>query len=126
MLHCAEQSSNEEAWSIADFPMVLEIATQHKLACIGGQFQFRGPIGTAEMYWLNADSDEQRWNEDWAAYVVRSNSEVRSRFDSIVSKTDFRKEAMNWEHIRSAMAAGSVADPTNHLFFVAYFKQEPK
>ena len=126
MLQNADRSTNEEAWSISEFPKVLEIATLNKIACIGGQFQFRGPIGIAEMYWLEVNSDQQRWNEDWETYVTRANSEVRSRFDHIVSETDFRKEAMDWEHIRKAMTDGVITDPIHHLVFVAYFQQESK
>ena len=56
MLVTANRESNEEAWRLADFPAVLKRASSHGLACVGGQFQFRGPIGTTEKYWLNADS----------------------------------------------------------------------
>jgi len=117
-------SSGEEGWRISDFPGVLKAATQHRLACIGGQFQFRGPIGTAEMYWLKADSTPRGDKEEWDAYVKRANAEVMTGFEALVQKTDFIKEARDWKHIAEAMDSGRVTDPTQHLYFVAYFKAE--
>src|SRR5512138_1884158 len=99
MLATANRESNEEAWKLSNFPTVLERASFHRLACVGGQFQFRGPIGTAEMYWLNADSTPRRQGEDWDSYVERANSEVLSMFTRVVQQTDFRAEARQWKHI---------------------------
>jgi hypothetical protein len=125
MLNCADRSTNEEAWKIADFPMILDIATANRLACVGGQFQFRGPIGTAEMYWLNADSTQQLPHEEWYQYVERANREVRDAFVRLCSETDFDSEANGWHHIREAMESGLITDPKEHLVFVAYFNHEP-
>jgi len=119
-----EPPSKEEGWRIADFPNVLKSATQHRLACIGGQFQFRGPIGTAEMYWLNVDSSPRGAKEEWIAYVERANAEVMTTFEKLVQKTDFIQEARDWKHIVEAMDSGRISDPTQHLFFVAYFCAE--
>lgn len=126
MLATANRESNEEAWRPADFPAVLERATFHRLACVGGQFQFRGPIGTAEMYWLNADSTLRQQGEDWDVYVARANSEVLSLFTRLVKQTDFRAEARQWKHIIEAIEQGTIADPTEHLYFVAYFSGDPE
>jgi len=125
MLIRADLSSNEEAWKVADFPKILEVATENRLACIGGQFQFGGPIGTAEMYWLNVDSLPQLPQEEWNQYVERANREVRDSFDRICGETDFDAEAMRWDHIRAAVESGNVCDPKEHLFFVGYFNREP-
>jgi len=125
ILNLADRSSNEEAWRIEDVPRVLDLASEYGLACIGGQFQFRGLIGTAEMYWLNADSLPQLPEEDWEPYVERANSEVRESFDRICRETDFDAEAMTWEHIRESLASGVLSDPKEHLYFVAYFSQDP-
>ena len=126
MLATANRESNEEAWRLADFPAVLERALFYRLACIGGQFQFRGPIGTAEMYWLNADSTPRRQGEDWDSYVDRANSEVLSAFTQVVEQTDFRAEARQWKHITEAIERGTISDPMEHLYFVAYFNRNPE
>jgi hypothetical protein len=125
MLTRADRSSNEEAWKVADFPIILDVATANRLACIGGQFQFRGPIGTAEMYWLKADSPPQLPQEEWYQYVERANREVRDAFDRICSETDFDSEASGWDHIRDALESGLITDPKEHLYFVASFNPEP-
>lgn len=125
MLANADRSSNEEAWKLADFAKILDTATENRLACNGGQFQFRGPIGTAEMYWLNADSMQQLPHEDWGQYVERANREVRIAFDKICTETDFDAEAAGWGHILEAIESGKITDPKEHLYFVAYFNREP-
>ena len=125
MLVNADRTSDEAAWALFEFPKVLDTATDKGLACIGGQFQFRGPIGIAEMYWLNADSMQQFPHEDWNQYVERANREVRIAFDKICSVTDFDAEAAKWGHIREAIESGKITDPTEHLYFVAYFSPEP-
>ncbi|MBT4816125.1 MAG: hypothetical protein HN742_23725 [Lentisphaerae bacterium] len=124
MLECADRSTNEEAWRIGDFAEILDRATENGLVCVGGQFQFRGPIGIAEMYWLNADSSPRRENETWQEYVLRANAEVRSAFDRLVAETDFGAEARGWSHIQKALATGTIGDPKDHLYFVAYFGDE--
>jgi len=126
MLATANRESNEEAWRLADFPAVLKRASFHRLACVGGQFQFRGPIGTAEMYWLNADSAPRRQGEDWDTYVGRANSEVLSAFTQVVEQTDFQAEARQWKHLTEAIERGTMSDPTEHLYFVAYFNRNPE
>lgn len=126
MLANANRESDEEAWRLADFPSVLVRASGHRLACIGGQFQFRGPIGIAELYWLNSDSTPRRQGEDWDSYVDRANSEVLSVFRRVVEQTDFRAEARQWKHITEAVERGVLSDPTRHLYFVAYFNRNPE
>jgi hypothetical protein len=116
-----EPPSTEEGWRVTDFPAVMALATGHELACIGGQFQFRGSIGIAEMYWLNADSLPRTEEEDWSAYVKRANAEVLNAFDTLLQKTDFIGEASKWRHIVEAMDSGQVSDPMDYLYFVAYF-----
>lgn len=125
MLVNADRTSDGAAWALFDFPKVLDTATDNRLACTGGQFQFRGPIGTAEMDWLNADSMQQLPHENWDQFVERANREVRIAFDKICSVTDFDAEAAKWGHIREAIESGKITDPTEHLYFVAYFSPEP-
>lgn len=125
MLATANRESNEEAWRLGDFPDALARASSHSLAGAAGQFQFRGPIGTAEMYWLNADSTPQREGEVWSAYVQRANAEVLSAFAQLVKQTEFHAEARQWKHINKAIEAGTISDPTEHLYFVACFNRNP-
>jgi len=125
MLKLADLSSNEEAWKPGDFPEVLELATKNSLACIGGQFQFRGVIGTAEMYWVDADSEERKSSESWLDYVERANTEVLEEFRKRMSETDFDQEALGWSHISQAVESGLVKDPKEYLYFVAYFCSDP-
>ena len=119
-----ELPSMEAGWRPADFPSVLAAANKHQLACIGGQFQFRGTIGTAEMYWLSADSSPKTEKESWETYAARANAEVMAGFEEIVRETDFLREARKWIHIVQAMDSGRVSNPTEHLFFIAYFNAQ--
>lgn len=124
MMISANLDSPEEAWKPADFPQVLARASAHGLVCIGGQFQFCGPVGIAEMYWLNADSQPREPKEVWATYVNRANAEVLAAFNHLMAETDFDLEAGKWKHIVEALASGAISDPKQHLYFVAYFNEE--
>ena len=108
---------NEYGWSISSFPDALTRAQAHGYACLGGQFQFRLDDGvTCEMYWLDSNSKERAPGESWVDYCHRSCSEVLSRFQNLVSATDFKKEASSWASVQ--------IDPTKSLVFVAYFITE--
>ena len=110
MLH-----GDEYGWSVASFPVALERAEAHGYACLGGQFQFRLDAATCEMYRLSADSQERLPGESWPDYSRRSCSEVRQNFQRLISQTDFRKEALEW----------NFPPPfTRSLVFVAYFVTE--
>ena len=93
------------------------MAKAHGYACLGGQFQFRLDDGTTcEMYWLNADSEDRDSTESWMDYSRRSCLEVLTKFQNLVSVTDFKKEAANWPMAQ--------IDPTRNLVFVGYFVTE--
>jgi hypothetical protein len=126
MLELSDRDSSEEAWRPSDFPTALRIASEHSLACLGGQFQFRGPIGIAEMYWIDVDSQEKKKEEVWGEFVQRSNKEVLELFQKRMKDTDFVSEAKNWKHIQEALEDGVIEDPRDHLYFVAYFDPKPK
>jgi len=106
---------NEYGWQLSAFPEALTQARSRGFACLGGQFQFRLPDSTCEMYWLSADPTDRRLGEGWSDYSERSCSEVLSKFDALVSKTDFAKEAAGWR-----LEVNAVKD----LVFVAYFVTE--
>ena len=113
---------NEIGWRLEDFPSVLERAQQFSLACLGGQFQFRFPDGTCEMYWLEANSSERGLGESWPSYVGRSNREVARAFVDLCARANFEQEIASWEFVRLKREQGH--DPMRHLWFVAYFVSE--
>ena len=116
VLQGAMLRGNEYGWSTVSFPTALGRADAHGYACLGGQFQFRLDDGsTCEMYWLNADSEERLPGESWAEYSRRSCSEVKQKFQCLMSETDFSKEASRWNLPQSV---------TENLVFVAYFVTE--
>src|SRR6476646_6510080 len=92
----ATSRGNEYGWSIDSFPDALAQAEDLGYACLGGQFQFRLNDSTCEMYWLSADSKDRLPHESWADYSRRSCSEVLTRFQHLISSTDFKKEALDW------------------------------
>jgi hypothetical protein len=80
---------NEYGWTPQSFVNAVAVAPDLGCACIGGQFQFRLPEGTCEMYWLSADSTERANGELWSEYSRRSCNEVRAKFDRLMRTTDF-------------------------------------
>lgn len=109
--------SNEYGWTLASFPDAIARANANAYACLGGQFQFRLDDGTTcEMYWLDANSCARIAGEAWVDYSRRSCSEVLSRFQHLVSTSDFVKEASHWPALEF--------DPLKTLVFVAYFVTE--
>ena len=115
ILEGAVLRGNEYAWTPDSFPIALERAEAHGLACLGGQFQFRLNDATCEMYWLAADSKERIAGELWTDYCCRSCFEVRENFARVLSKTDFSKKASGWSLPPTA---------ARNLVFVAYFVTE--
>jgi hypothetical protein len=71
------------------------------------------------MYWLSADSDSRQKAESWLEYCERSCSEVKTRFQKLMSETDFQKQALELPPVKEAMANGLA--PLERLVFVAYF-----
>jgi len=111
----ASLKGNEYGWQVSAFPEALTHAKSQGFGCLGGQFQFRLVDGTYEMYWLSADSTNRRDGEKWSEYSQRSCSEVLSKFEDLVARTDFAKEAASWRLDTSALES---------LVFVAYFVTE--
>jgi hypothetical protein len=110
----------EHAWKREDVPSVLQAAKAAHLACLGGQPQFQGPIGTAEPYWLSYNPGSRKAGESWEDYVIRSNDETLEAFNKRCVETDFLKEAMSWKHIQEAVEK-DVINPLDHLWFILYF-----
>lgn len=67
-----------------------------------------------------------RPGEAWDSYFGRANSEVLSLFTRLVDQTDFGAEARDWKHIVEGLQRGTIVDPTDHRFFVAYFCCAPE
>ena len=118
----ASLRGNEYAWVPDAFLGILARAEALGLACLGGQFQFRAPDATCEMYWLNADAADRLPAEPWDAYVARSTTEVRSAFTTLRQSTDFATEALRWSDVPEL--SGADASPEQYLCFVAYFIRE--
>lgn len=115
----------EYAWKREDIPKVLQAAKKIGLACLGGQPQFQGPIGTAEPYWINYEPKPRMENESWEDYSKRSLDETLVAFNRVCAETDFLKEAMTWEHIKNAVEKEGI-NPLDHLWFVLYFEEEKR
>ncbi len=113
----------EHAWRKEDFAVVVLAARRAGLASIGGQVQFIFPDGTCELYWVNYDSEEQKPDETWSAYVERSAEEVLKSFDLVCASTDFEKEAGRWPFIREKIEKEKI-NPLDYLWFVGYFNAE--
>jgi hypothetical protein len=96
VLQGATLRGNEWGWSVSSFPEALARAKTHGYGCLGGQFQFRLDHGTCEMYWLAANSRERAEGEQWSDYSQRSCYEVLTKFQRLLSVTDFTKEASDW------------------------------
>lgn len=118
----ADLRGNEYAWRIEDFPSVLAKARSLGYGCLGGQFQFRLPDATCEMYWLNADPDDRLRGETWSDFSMRSCDQTLDRFKKLVAITDFEMEARRWADIPAL--AHKDAAPLRYLFFVADFVAE--
>jgi hypothetical protein len=113
---------NEFGWTVASFPHALQKAEKYRLACLGGQFQFRVEEGTCEMYWLESNSSKRGVTESWVDYCHRSCNEVREDFDRLVEMTDFIEKASDWPLLRKKIAEGF--NVMSSLVFVAYFINE--
>ncbi len=118
----ADLRGNEYAWRPQDFPAIAARARELGYACLGGQFQFRVPGATCEMYWLNADPDERISSESWTAYSDRSCAQTIDRFKRVLTDTDFVAEARRWADV--PQLASPSASPLDYLCFVAYFISE--
>jgi len=118
----ATLAGNEYAWDLSDFPDAIRRAAGLGYACLGGQFQFRTPWGTCEMYWLNADSSERKAGEPWPRYAERSCEEVLAAFQEIIKATDFSIEAKKWPTVPEL--SDSWPKARQYLCFVAYFVSE--
>ena len=112
----------EFAWAVAEFPAVLAKARNLGFGCLGGQFQFRPPAGTCEMYWLSADPDRRESGEAWSDYADRSCALVLNRFRATLADSNFAEEAQRWPDVPEL--SGPLAAPLEHLCFVASFVRE--
>jgi hypothetical protein len=119
----ATLDGNEYAWGLTDFPNAVRRAAGLGYACLGGQFQFRTPSGTCEMYWLDADSSERKPGEPWPRYAERSCEEGFAAFEEIIKATDFSLEVGKWPTVPELSSSWSKA--RQYLCFVAYFVSEP-
>jgi hypothetical protein len=121
----ATLQGNEYGWRVDAFPRALQAAPELGYACLGGQFQFRSSaVGTCEMYWIDADSDQRLPDEGWGAFCKRSCGQVQQKFERRMASTDFEKEAADWPNLAIALKDRLLLDEV--LVFVAYFVSEPE
>jgi hypothetical protein len=118
----ASVRGEEYGWQLAHFPAALATAERMRLACLGGQFQFRFDDSIYEMYWLSADPSERGGTEVWADYVHRSCSEVAKHFDRLLRATDFSAIGRELPSDLHGKVRAAGLDLT--LVFVAYFVTE--
>lgn len=119
----ASTPEHEPAWRMPDVEEALEAARQAKLACLGGQPQFRLLDGTCEAYWLDYDPAERHPDETWASFVDRTAHETLIRFRKICQETDFREEAKTWSFLFQKMETEAY-DPIADLWFILCFVAE--
>ena len=122
LLEGATLRGREYGWPPSVFPAIVARAQEHGLGCLGGQFQFRVPRATCEMYWLNADPSTRSSDEPWPQYVARTCTEVLAGFRHLLKSTDFRAEAARWADVPEL--SGPSASPEQYLCFVAYFVEQ--
>ena len=122
LLDGATLRANEYGWKPESFESVVAIAANQGYACLGGQFQFRLPDATCEMYWLSADAVERAAGEPWSEYSHRSCREVRDGFNRLMQTTDFRAQTSAFPFLKEKADEGF--DPMSTLVFVAYFVTE--
>ncbi|MDD2799653.1 MAG: hypothetical protein PHV20_13765 [Bacteroidales bacterium] len=118
----AIESGNELGWKQKDIKEVIEIARQVPMAIVGGQVQYLFQDGTCELYWLSIDPDERQLNEDWLTYCNRTARQSIEKFDRLISETDFDKEVITFEFLKSKKDKG--VDLEEHKVFILYFNDD--
>ncbi|WP_415582785.1 hypothetical protein [Flavobacterium longum] len=113
---------NEFGFREKDFIEVIEVARKNKIAIIGGQIQYIFEDGTCELYWLSYDSESQKNQESWVEYCDRSANECRSKFQNIVTTTDFEKEIENFEFLKQKRDSGISIEDSK--VFIIYFQYQ--
>lgn len=118
----ATRRGNEYAWSVDDIPAVIDAVKASNLLNVGGQLQFRIPMGgTCECYWVEVDTSKEvshdlPWNERVTATAVAANSQ----FHDLCIRYDFIAEgrAVFGKQLKSFEAKGG--DVREALCFVWY------
>jgi hypothetical protein len=120
ILKKAIKSGNEFGWRQTDFIETIETARKLKLGIIGGQVQYVLPDGTCELYWLAYDPDERQPGEDWIKYCNRTADEAISKFNDLVTTTDFEKEALtSFDFLKDKKEKGINIE--DYKAFIVYF-----
>jgi hypothetical protein len=120
ILKKAIKSGNEFGWRQTDFIETIETARKLKLGIVGGQVQYVLPDGTCELYWLAYDTTERRPREDWVKYCNRTADETITKFNDLITKTDFEKEALtSFDFLRDKKSEGINIEDSR--VFIIYF-----
>jgi hypothetical protein len=126
MLSSANLDSGSPAWRLSDFADVLQRATAHRFVCLGGQFEFRGPIRLAKNNLPTATAWTRSRGQDWGAYVGFVNGLLLEDFRWLVKETDFRALALQQKGVVDAIASGAIPDLMEHVYFAAKFGRDPE
>jgi hypothetical protein len=120
ILKKAIKSGNEFGWRQTDFIETIETARKLKLGIVGRQVQYVLPDGTCELYWLAYDTTERQSGEDWVTYCNRTAEETITKFNDLVTETDFEKEALtSFDFLRDKKSKGINIE--DNRVFIIYF-----
>jgi hypothetical protein len=93
LLGKASRVGNEYAWPIAEIPAVIAAAKSANLVSIGGQLQFRLPMGICECYWVEVDTDRDVPNSiPWQERVERTAASAIDQFERLEQEFNFTEE----------------------------------
>jgi hypothetical protein len=119
ILKKAIKSGNEFGWRQSDFIETVETARKLKLGIVGGQVQYVLPDGTCELYWLAYDPSERQPGEDWINYCNRTAGETVNKFEELIAKTNFEKEALTFNFLKDKKEKGLNIE--DNRVFIIYF-----
>ena len=122
ILQKASLRGNEYAWPLNDVPEAITVARNCGLATLSGNFQFRIPEGTCDLYWLTVESAPRAEGEPWAEYVARSAEEVLTQFRKLQASSDFTTEGNSFGILSVKQSNGVSLD--EFLCLVLYFEKE--
>ncbi|OGC16824.1 hypothetical protein A2282_02360 [candidate division WOR-1 bacterium RIFOXYA12_FULL_36_13] len=122
LLEKTSKRGNELAWKLNDVEEVALAAEKLGFANFGGQAQFMSSDGIYELYWIDIDTNSKAQDEDWLQYVHRSKDEFLKLFKENVLKTNFLKEAQNWQALQAKVEQN--INVLDSLYFVIYFIDE--
>lgn len=120
------ESGKPPAWRVSDFARVLQRATAHRLACLGGQFELRRPDGSVEDGLSRVCDWTRLKGQSWDEYVEFANAFTRQMVEVSVSEKDPCPKMLGQKSVAKAIASAKMADPLAQLYFAAQFGGDPE